>query len=47
MVDGFFIELEIPEVNQVVPNENVHLFTVWLVFGVEFSEFIGEVPVEQ
>ena len=47
MVDCFFIELEIPEVNQVVPNENVHLLTVWFVFGVEFSKFIGEVPIEQ
>ena len=47
MVDRFLIELEIPEENQVVPNENVHLLTVWLVFGVEFSQFIGEVPVEQ
>ena len=47
MVDGFLIELEIPEVNQVVPNENVHLLTVWLVLGVAFSQFIGEVPVEQ
>lgn len=47
MVNRFFIELEIPEINQVVPNENVHLLTVWFVLGVEFSEFIGEVPVEQ
>ena len=47
MVDGFFIKLEIPEVNQVVSDENVHLLTVWFVLGVEFSEFIGEVPIEQ
>ena len=47
MIDRFFIELEIPEVNQVISDKDVHLFTVRLVFSIELGQFVREIPIEQ